>query len=86
MDSNDRPWVRIELREAEGHYGGEVVARVSDAVVVNVLGGERTFEGTHVFPLAAISSESPARHPDMRPMPKAAGGRGGRLRRRRKRL
>lgn len=74
MDSNDRPWVRVELREAEGHYDGEVVARVSDAIVVNALGDERTFAGTHVFPLAAIASESPAPHSSMQPMSKALWG------------
>lgn len=73
MESDD-PWVRIELHAAAGRYEGEVIARVSDAIVVNVLGGERIFEGTHVFPNAAVASESPAPYASMRSMPKALWG------------
>lgn len=70
MARDDHPWVRIELHGAPGHYDGELVARLDDAVVVNVLEDERTFGGTHVFPHEAIASENPAPHPAMHAMPK----------------
>lgn len=64
-------WLRIRVRGDDGLYDGELVARLEDCVVINVLGGEHTFAGTHAFPLRAIASEEPAPHVVILDGPKA---------------
>lgn len=54
-------WVRIRIFEQEGSYDGEVLARLADCLVLNVLGDEMTFAGTNVFRLDTITSEEPSK-------------------------
>lgn len=67
---DERPWVRIELEDAAGTYTGELVARLSDCIVVNVLCGEHAFEGTHVFPTSAVAREGTPNYPAILSSPK----------------
>lgn len=71
MSTSDPTWVRVELRDAAGPYDGEVLARVTDGLVVNVLGAEHTFAGTHVFPTRAIASTEPPPYPRLHAVPKS---------------
>ena len=59
MKSDSEDWIRVRLREADGWYDGRLIARLQDCLVINVVGAERNFEGTHVFPIRAIESEEP---------------------------